>query len=1051
MRSQPTGSHAPDLKNKQNEEAVVIGGIESGDSKLNDKHRSSSSRRHSDERKSRRSSLEKGTSKKASYRSSSDRPPRNSGGASSRPSHGSNSKRRSSRHKHSSSSRRRLSKESSHRRSDKERGHYSRPSTYRSPLHSNESDEVVDTLYGKDNANDNKEKEKSSRGRSERAVNPGVEHISGKPSTADKDTKEKTKSARRSPKGASEPGVEHFSNSGSLATTTLYGDDDVDAKKAKAKVSRHDSEYTTSVPGVQQVPSDNISTKQSDTISTLYGKNESDAKAKAKASRSSSSEYASYPGADRVFSPSSNSIWEKAKASRQLVTPSTHTSNTKTDSTMTTLYGEDADAKAKARASRGSSEFGTNPGAKTVSLFTESSHSTTSTLYGSDADTKAKAKAFGGNGEYASNPGVQSVHTASNRDLAGSTSDNSVNITLYGNDAGTKNKARAALRSSAHCTNPGVESIARRLTMTSLTDSVGSMMAPDEQGENGFEAPVARRVSIGTTDSESSNSVPEHGMRSEAVDAVRLPNDLEASPRYGETSAKRVVDKTQKSRKKRICFFLLVLLFIGGGVVAWYFLSKNEGSESDDSQISSVNISDPTSAPSSQAVVSLDPIGTPGAENATTSPSGLTPINMVYERPSKSDCIAISLNQTIAGREEMENVDFGLDLEVVVVDDIIITEQLVQELLNAIQEKILPSLAGCNIFLDEVVESWRFVIFDAFVNGNVQREEKCQDGTLSARNCHLIFVELDLFLKGNVKFLDIIRLIGNEEENFSNHLGLSDQFLVVKMIRAESLTPTAAPTTMPSHVPSFTPSTFPTVQASANPTFLPSLSPTRIVSGQPTRSPTLTPSSQPSFVPSTALPSSDPSLSPSKVLSNSPSTRPSETPSSSPSSRPTVDPSVRPTNVPSAAPSVTPSVMASKSPTKSPSASPSGMPTRKPSSAPSTQPTSSPSKEPTRGPSAFPSSLPSVEPTGSYRLSATDRKCPYQHPDRLFKDSAVADIDECYNLCLSTPDCIAFSIGIGRNCGTLNCMGCKSTSTVEFETGFTVFMRWTRVLFHEYQ
>ena len=181
----------------------------------------------------------------------------------------------------------------------------------------------------------------------------------------------------------------------------------------------------------------------------------------------------------------------------------------------------------------------------------------------------------------------------------------------------------------------------------------------------------------------------------------------------------------------------------------------------------------------------------------------------------------------------MDNADFSLGLDVVLSDNATMTEPLVDELMTAIQEKILPSLAGCNIQVDEFVEEWRFVIFDAFVNGKVETDKSCEDEVLARRNCHFVSTQLDLFLKGRVRFLDIIDLISDEEANISDHLGLSQPFEVVKLVKIENLTPTAVPSAMPSDVPStapsIPPSALPIGQYTPEVTSLPTIAPTKII------------------------------------------------------------------------------------------------------------------------------------------------------------------------------------------------------------------------------
>mmetsp|Transcript_12526 Transcript_12526/g.29911 ORF Transcript_12526/g.29911 Transcript_12526/m.29911 type:complete len:1047 (+) Transcript_12526:100-3240(+) len=724
----------------------------------------------------------------------------------------------------------------------------------------------------------------------------------------------------------------------------LYGTDD-DAK-AKGKSRRRGGSERVISPGVEHFASNNSVAANSVAVSTLYG-DDADAKAKAKASRGG--EGASYPGVDRV----STSPWRTKSARGSVSGVSTST---------------------------GTVSSGSRAKSETASIHDTDEHSvhgtvsTTSTLYGSEADVKAKARAGRGGSNFACNPGVDRVHYD---ESVASTTD-----TLYGTDADAKAKARA----SKYKVSPGVSA------RTGSTVGIGSL---DESARSGSsvsldvpfiedskeeEAPVARKVSIGSTDSGSSrhDEDPERNplISSETAAAARgiqMPNDPDAPPRDDDGSVDKRADEKRKSRKRR-CLFLLFLLLAGGGVAAWYFLFRNDGNSNEDAQINSSDIQDPSSAPSSSSGSKNVPVVPLATSSPSMSPSDFPTQELLYERPSESDCDLIAKNQTIAGREEMEKADFGLDLEVVLADNATMTEPLLDELMGAIQEKLLPSLAGCSIIVDRFLEAWRFVIFDAFVKGRAQPEETCLDEEVLGENCHRVFAELALFLKGDVRFLDIIRLISDEYENFSNHLGLSDQFLVVQMIGIKGLTPTAPPTMMPSETPSVSPSESPTAEATPNPTSppskatpnptsLPSKAPTMLPTSEGSISPTSAPSLEPSSMPSTGRPSSNPSLEPTRVPTESPSAQPTVMFSGQPTSRPTKDPSARPTDNPTISPSESPSASPSTSrPSSSPSASPSGAPSPYPSSAPTVTPSMRPSASPTPPPSPVPSRVPTRAP-----------------------------------------------------------------------------------------
>lgn len=114
------------------------------------------------------------------------------------------------------------------------------------------------------------------------------------------------------------------------------------------------------------------------------------------------------------------------------------------------------------------------------------------------------------------------------------------------------------------------------------------------------------------------------------------------------------------------------------------------------------------------------------------------------------------------------------------------------------------------------------------------------------------------------------------------------------------------------------------------------MSPTRAPTAMPSVSPTRSPSYSPTIRP-TPAPSEKPTISPSAA----PSIRPTLSPSASPSRSPTAEPSY------SMAPSESPTIRPTPTPTMAPSREPSQGPTMKPSQRPTSRPTSSPTRPPT--------------------------------------------------------------------------------------------------------
>ncbi|CAJ1965914.1 unnamed protein product [Cylindrotheca closterium] len=697
----------------------------------------------------------------------------------------------------------------------------------------------------------------------------------------------------------------------SAAIDTLYGDE-ADSK-AKAKSSRG-SPARVRAPGVEHVLTPS-SSNNDDIVSALYG---SDSDTKAKASGRNFVP-AVVPGVEYEYSHRSTAIKSPTSS--------------KSNRAINTLYGSDADVKSKAKSSRGLAS-GNYPGMKQYNSPTATNRSTASTmsnttintLYGSDAESKARTKGSRGGAEPASVPGVEYLHSppANILSTGGSARSNATINTLYGDDSDAKARARRPKGGGDLSQPSGIEGVNHQMS-TSLADSMFSTSATDFQlaGDDNAARRAKRRMSNGSAHSYSSNHLdPERkttvsttagGSLSFDGISCRMPNDPEAAPDTDRNNL-TVEEKPRKSRKKRIACFLLLLLLIAGGAAAWFFLFRNN------SQIKSLGIQDPTpSAPSLSNKTTLSPSTPLFTEYPSALPTSPPTVKQLYERPSESDCQSIARNQTIQGRETMETADFGLDVEVVLFDGSNITESLVQELLDAIQEKILPSLAGCSVIVDELLEAWRFVIFDAFVKGNAARDEKCQDRELMTKNCHRVYVELALFLKGKVRFLDIIGLISDGTLNLSNHLGLSDPFLVVNLFAARGST--AAPTSVPSDMPSLIPTQLPSVKPSTNPTNVPSIEPTVAPIGEPSGFPTRIPSLQPSMnltARPTDVPSENPSFSPTGGLSFSPTGASSFSPTRALTVSPTLNPTRNPTPNPTPNPTSRPTPLPSPAPTPQP-------------------------------------------------------------------------------------------------------------------------------------
>ncbi|KAL3932610.1 MAG: hypothetical protein SGBAC_010768 [Bacillariaceae sp.] len=174
---------------------------------------------------------------------------------------------------------------------------------------------------------------------------------------------------------------------------------------------------------------------------------------------------------------------------------------------------------------------------------------------------------------------------------------------------------------------------------------------------------------------------------------------------------------------------------------------------------------------------------------------------------------------------------------------------------QAIQEKLVPPLLGCadaiesrrkletirggthdhSRQLDVTGTNKRYFIANAFVLKAKEIQQACTETDFPAL-CHKIFVELTVFLKDAIRLLDIIFLISEEVGELLKESGVNDNNLKgplrleypifnVQLVQINAVTPTQAPSMVPTNVasvsPSSSPSARPVVGASPPPTAMP--------------------------------------------------------------------------------------------------------------------------------------------------------------------------------------------------------------------------------------
>lgn len=660
------------------------------------------------------------------------------------------------------------------------------------------SDASKDILYGDDE--DAKVKARAVSAAFGTA-SPGVVHISedgkltprqksksrGAKLSLEEDGRGKKKSSRRDRKSSSRRSTDS-------ATSLLYGDEDAKTKGSSAS--------SWSSPGVVDVSEDGIYNPRGKSSrspqAVLYG--DHDEKAKAKSSM----------GSTFVF-PGVVSINEDG-----MVTPKSNRS------VSCTLYG-DEDKKAKLKGSMGS--FLTSPGVVSISedgmVTPKSYRSVASTLYG-DEDEKAKLK-----GSRASTPGVVAINdegsaerhnsrsprtsrsprssrrsttrssrrsTRSSRTISDSSArtETSEDI-LYGNDEDAKAKA-----SIGKATAPGVDRIEES--------------AFPKPGDKGYVSDplFASNEKPNIKSSRKLRGTPKsRDLSRRKMDRLALGDQCEESEddMFVMEDKQKTFDNKKKeeakSKKKGLLamIYLCLLVLTAAGIGA-YFALRNDDDDATGTQ--NANLEDPTTSPSF-------------APSKSRSPTSSPTFKQIYYPPKPEDCLAISKNRTIFGQNNLEQSEFGINLDVTLIEAGDISPIAVQVLLDAIQAKLLPKFAGCDqvmknrrdlmkmtVPLARVpsyqrqlgIAGSRFVILNAFVMGSEDSETFCIEGSEMPLQCHRVVVELIVFLKGSIKFIDILNLIGDEVPIGTNlvfPLDLDVPFFDVKMVGVDILTPTAAP------------------------------------------------------------------------------------------------------------------------------------------------------------------------------------------------------------------------------------------------------------------
>ncbi|CAJ1964494.1 unnamed protein product [Cylindrotheca closterium] len=414
-------------------------------------------------------------------------------------------------------------------------------------------------------------------------------------------------------------------------------------------------------------------------------------------------------------------------------------------------------------------------------------------------------------------------------------------------------------------------------------------------------------------------------------------------------------DENKKSKRKfsSLCIIstvLFVLLLVVVGVVAGFVFLGNTDTDTTIPANSGATVTNATSAPTAWRTFGPTSGQVPPSTSARPSSSPVSLLDDLLDPPTKEDCRAISNNETIPGQENMTQRDFNLKLDVTLSVHGDIPEDAVEQLLAALEQLFIPKLVGCNNTETDAVEDQRrllrttstprrlntspYIIGNGDVTGNENREDECKEGTPEPEKCHVIDVELTVYLKDDdATEFDVVSIVSEAgQDDLVPLLELSpDTFEEVALTAAAGAVPSEEPSTQPSFWSSNSPSVVPTLPASTSPTNAPVVGPTPPPSASPSNLPTATASASPS----NAVPSGSPSVQATPAPSPEPTT-------SAPTQAPVVAPVATPlpTETPSEAPSIYPSFAPSGSPSTPP---PSSAPSLSSSHVPSEVPSASPS------------------------------------------------------------------------------------------------------------
>ncbi|CAJ1963809.1 unnamed protein product [Cylindrotheca closterium] len=288
-----------------------------------------------------------------------------------------------------------------------------------------------------------------------------------------------------------------------------------------------------------------------------------------------------------------------------------------------------------------------------------------------------------------------------------------------------------------------------------------------------------------------------------------------------EVLAARVVDSDDESEENgsnrkplMICVILVLVLGIGG-VLAWFFLTQNESSPGNSTEI--IILTSPTVMPSQP----------PSWSPSSLSSANPTGIPLLFDPPSQAECSRILNRQPVSNQDSMIVNPFGLDFDITVVEDTD-TALWIATFMASVIRNLVPELTGCTSrrLLSEEESSnlrkfdshhrnlneIRYAIGNVDVNAEFQLGRACEADAPAP--CFRFVVKMDLYLKDTLTNFQLIELVANvidppgATQSLVQRMGLpTDVFREVEVVLlgSTSESPTGPP--VESSPPTTTPAT----------------------------------------------------------------------------------------------------------------------------------------------------------------------------------------------------------------------------------------------------